>query len=277
MSWGIPVPGDNKHVMYVWFDALVNYISTLGWPENTETFEKYWKNGTPTQYCGKDNTRFQSVMWQGMLLAAELPPSHTIVINGFVTGEGGIKMSKSLGNAVNPVDLVKEYGTDALRYFVAREISSFEDSPFTTERFKDAYNANLANGLGNLVSRVMKMATTNGVILNEKKFTTTQGITDADVFVQKYKKALDVFDIHTASNAVWDLVGSTDKSIQDKQPFKLIKTNPKEGKEAIHWLLYNLLTISDMLNLIMPETAKIIDGLVRENKMPDKPLFLRKD
>lgn len=277
MAWGVPVPGDADHVMYVWFDALVNYISTLGWPEDTVTFEKFWKNGTPTQYCGKDNTRFQSVMWQAMLMAADLPPTHTVVVNGFVTGDGGVKMSKSLGNVVNPVDIVHEYGTEALRYFVAREIGSFEDSPFTMERFKLAYNTNLANGLGNLVSRVMKMATTNGVILNEKKFTTADGIADADVFVEKHKKALEVFDIQAAANAVWDLIGQTDKSIQVKQPFKLIKTNPEEGKEAIYWLLYNLLVISDMLVPIMPETAKMIDGLVRGNKMPETPLFLRKE
>jgi methionyl-tRNA synthetase len=277
MPWGVEVPGDSEHVMYVWFDALPSYISTLGWPDDRKTFERFWKNGTPTQYCGKDNTRFQSVMWQAMLLAADLPSTHTVVVNGFVTGEGGIKMSKSLGNGVDPLDVIKEYGTDALRYFVCREIGSFEDSPFTLERFKSAYNTNLANGLGNLVSRVMKMATSNGLILNEKEYTTGQGVDDADVFVQRYKKALEVFDIQAASNAVWDLIGSTDKSIQTNQPFKLIKTDPAAGKEAIYWLLYNLLVISDMLLPIMPETAKAIDGLVRGNKMPENPLFLRRE
>jgi methionyl-tRNA synthetase len=186
-------------------------------------------------------------------------------------------MSKSLGNVANPVDIIREYGTDALRYFVAREILPFEDSPFTAERFKQAYNTNLANGLGNLVSRVMKMATANSVLLNEKKFTTSQGIIEADVFVQRYKAALNEFDIQKAVNAIWDLISWADKSIQAKQPFKLIKTNPEEGKEAIYWLLYDLLTISDMLYPIMPQTAEIIQALVRGNKMPDAPLFLRKD
>ncbi len=143
MSWGIPVPGDDEHVMYVWFDALVNYISTLGWPHNAEDpdglFQKFWQNGTPTQYCGKDNTRFQSIMWQSMLMAADLPNSSQIIVNGFVMGDGGVKMSKSLGNVINPTDLIVEYGTDALRYFVLREIPSFEDSPVTVERFKDTY------------------------------------------------------------------------------------------------------------------------------------------
>ena len=151
MSWGIEVPEDPEHVMYVWFDALINYISTLGWPENTEQFDKYWVNGNPTQYCGKDNTRFQGAMWQAMLMAANLPNSHQIIVDGFITGEGGIRMSKTLGNVVDPRDVVSEYGVDALRYFLLREVSSFEDSPFTIERFKDAYNSGLANGLGNLV------------------------------------------------------------------------------------------------------------------------------
>ena len=176
MPWGIEVPGDSEHVMYVWFDALVNYISTLGWPENIEQFEKYWINGTPTQYCGKDNTRFQGAMWQAMLMAAFGDDKHCssqIVVDGFITGENGVRMSKTIGNVVDPRDVVNEYGTDALRYFLLREISSFEDSPFTIERFKDAYNSGLANGLGNLVSRTMQMVVSYGIdisLVDEKSF-----------------------------------------------------------------------------------------------------------
>jgi methionyl-tRNA synthetase len=278
MSWGIPVPGDEDHVMYVWFDALVNYVSTLGWPEDTVTFEKFWKDGTPTQYCGKDNTRFQSVMWQAMLIAAGLPNTNTVVVNGFVTGEGGIKMSKSLGNVVNPVDIVNGYGTDALRYFVAREIGSFEDSPFTVERFKAAYNSGLANGLGNLVSRVMKMATTYGVLFDVTKFTLDEdGLPKGDVFVSNYKKALDSFDIKLATDSIFGVVSHADLTIQNKQPFKLIKTNPEEAKEVVSWLLLDLNTIALMLKPILPGTAEIMCTLLRENKMPEKPLFLRKD
>jgi methionyl-tRNA synthetase len=168
MPWGIPVPGDSNHVMYVWFDALVNYISTLGWPDNKANFEKFWVNGTPVQYAGKDNLRQQSAMWQAMLLSAGLPPTSTIVINGFINS-GGQKMSKSLGNVISPYDVVNEYGTDALRYYVCRELSAFEDSDMTMEKFKESYNANLANGLGNLVSRIMKMAQDNIEKLNDGK------------------------------------------------------------------------------------------------------------
>jgi methionyl-tRNA synthetase len=268
MSWGVPVPGDDAHVMYVWFDALVNYISTLGWPEDIENFEKFWTNGTPAQYCGKDNLRQQSAMWQAMLMAADLPCSHTIVINGFITGDGGVKMSKSLGNVVSPVDIVNEYGTEALRYFLLRELSSFEDSPFTMERFKDSYNANLANGLGNLTSRIMKMAETN---LSE-----TPAIPDKTL-PENWIKEIEEFNIQKAMNIVWEHVGELDRIIQKEEPFKLVKTDPEKGKEIINDLVVRLYTIGRMLNPMMPATSKIIKETVKSNKMPDKPLFLRKD
>ncbi|KND50733.1 MAG: methionyl-tRNA synthetase, partial [Parcubacteria bacterium C7867-003] len=141
MSWGVPVPGDDLHVMYVWFDALVSYISTLDWPQSEDDFNKFWadKDSQTVQYCGKDNLRQQSAMWQAMLMAAGLPNTNKIVINGFLTGDGGVKMSKSLGNVINPYDVVNEYGADAFRFFVSKEISNFEDSPFTMERFKESY------------------------------------------------------------------------------------------------------------------------------------------
>lgn len=268
MEWGIGVPDDADHVMYVWFDALVNYISTLGWPEDTKTFKKYWQDGTPTQYCGKDNTRFQSVMWQAMLLAADLPPTHTVVVNGFITGEGGVKMSKSLGNVINPMDIVKEYGTEALRYFLAREVGSFEDSPFTLERFKASYNSGLANGLGNLVSRVMKMATTH----LDVPISVPEGPISSD-----YQKALNSFDIKSATDIVWLHIATADFVIQDKAPFKLVKTDPDAGKKVIRDLLVHLHTVGRMLEPILPETAQAIQTLVRENRMPDAPLFLRKE
>ena len=170
MPWGVPVPNDSEQVMYVWFDALVNYISTLGWPDNKEAFEKYWVDGKPVQYCGKDNLRQQSAMWQAMLMASGLPCSSQVIINGFITGDGGIKMSKSIGNVINPYDVVAEYGTDALRYFVLRELSSFEDSPFTMERFREAYNSGLANGIGNLTSRLMNMIVSYDVDISDIVF-----------------------------------------------------------------------------------------------------------
>jgi len=268
MSWGIAVPDDPDHVMYVWFDALVNYISTLGWPENAEQFEKYWVRGNPTQYCGKDNTRFQGAMWQAMLMAADLPNSYQIVVDGFITGENGIRMSKTLGNVVDPRDVVKEYGIDALRYFLLREISSFEDSPFTIERFKEAYNAGLANGLGNLASRILT--------LSEKYLEKCPEIPEHSI-PQEFKNIFNEFKIHEATNFVWDEIGELDKFIQKTEPFKVIKIDEKKGKELISEMVLRLYTIARMLNPIMPETNVLLKKLIKENKKPEKPLFPRKD
>ncbi|MFZ3011681.1 MAG: methionine--tRNA ligase [Minisyncoccia bacterium] len=268
MSWGIPVPGDLEHVMYVWFDALVNYISTLGWPDQMENFEKYWVHGTPVQYCGKDNTRFQSAMWQAMLMAAGIKNTDQLVVNGFITAEGGVKMSKTLGNVADPKELVAEYGTDALRYFLLREVSSFEDSPFTMERFKEAYNSGLANGLGNLTSRVLT--------LSEKYLDgcpeLTDAITDPDPRI-----LLESFHIHEYSSAVWLKIQSLDKKIQETEPFKVVKVDEKKGKELIKENVLRLYEISEMLIPLLPETAKTIQALIKANKKPEKPLFLRKE
>lgn len=268
MSWGVPVPNDAEHVMYVWFDALVNYISTLGWPENKENFEKFWANGTPVQYCGKDNLRQQSAMWQAMLMSAGLPPTQSIIINGFITADGGVKMSKSLGNTINPKDLVDEYGTDALRYFLSAELSSFEDSPFTVERFKSAYNAKLANGLGNLVSRVMKMAQDN----LESPIENAEFEDMSRLFI-----ILDTFEINKAVEYIWNEISEIDKYIQTNQPFRLVKADPEAGKKMIADLVGRVHFVSSMLSIVLPETSAKIKELIKENKSPEAPLFLRKD
>lgn len=267
MPWGIPVPGDDTQVMYVWFDALVNYISTLGWPERGGDFEKYWVNGTPTQYCGKDNTRFQSAMWQAMLMACGVENSYQIVVNGFITGEGGIRMSKSLGNGVDPKDVVSEYGTDALRYFLLREVGSFEDSPFTMERFKEAYNSGLANGLGNLTSRILT--------LSEKYLDKCPEIPEQNDF-REYFSFYESFDIKKAADYVWEKITELDKIIQETQPFKVIKNNEAKGKEMIKDLVLKLYAIARMLNPIMSETSVKLKELIKQNKKPETPLFIRR-
>ncbi|MDD3663258.1 MAG: class I tRNA ligase family protein, partial [Candidatus Pacebacteria bacterium] len=252
--------------MYVWFDALTNYISTLGWPENTENFEAFWKYGNPTQYCGKDNTRFQGVMWQAMLMAAGLPNSHQIIVNGFITGEGGIRMSKSLGNGVDPKEIVDEYGTDALRYFLLREVSSFEDSPFTVDRFKEAYNSGLANGLGNLTSRILTLSEKH---LEEKVILPEYDYSDM-------KDNMEKFDIKLVMDLTWSFVRDLDEYIQKEEPFKVIKVDENAGKEHIRLLIQRLSIIAKRLIPMMPETAEKILHYININKKPEEPLFLRK-
>jgi methionyl-tRNA synthetase len=272
MPWGVPVPDDDKHVMYVWFDALVDYISAIGWPGGD--FEKWWvETGGVVQYCGKDNLRQQSAMWQAMLMAAGLTPSKTIVVNGFVTGEGGVKMSKSLGNVVNPLDVVKEYGTDALRYYVAREISPFEDSPFTMDKFKESYNAGLANGIGNLTSRIMT--------LSEKyvQKTVTEKVIEVEQGEGSYRHIYDVicgFDIHKACQMIWNRISKLDQRIATEEPFKVVKVDEKKGTSMIVEYLSELATIAFELKPILPGTSEKIISLLKENKKPSDPLFMRK-
>lgn len=263
MPWGVPVPDDADQVMYVWFDALVNYVSAIGWPTDMAKFASWWP---VTQFAGKDNLRQQAAMWQAMLMSAGLPPSKQIIIHGFIQS-GGQKMSKSLGNVINPLDLVNEYGTEAVRYFLARHVSTFEDSDVTLEKFKEAYNAGLANGLGNLVSRVMKMASTN----------LDQPIeVPSDTIPQEFKDLLEKFEIQKAADLIWQKIAEADLLIQQTEPFKLIKTDRNAAIKIINDLCLRVHAISQMLESFLPATSATIKKLVTENKMPEKPLFVRK-
>jgi len=277
MPWGIAVPNDTAHVMYVWFDALVNYVSAVGWNHDMKTFDKWWvETGGVVQYCGKDNLRQQSAMWQAMLMAAGLSPSKTIIIDGFITGEGGVKMSKSLGNTVDPIGIVDEYGTDALRYFMAKELSPFEDSPFTMEKFKELYNAGLANGVGNLTSRIMKMAVTNAVTFTGNTRKVFLDSSEYKTIKEKYDEGFRNYNIQQSANAVWELISNTDKIIQNREPFKKIKSNFTEAIEDMCELVMRLRVVGELLQPIMPETANKIIKLVDDVKIPETPLFMRK-
>ncbi len=268
MPWGIPVPGDDEHVMYVWFDALTNYIATLGWPDEEGDFKKFWEEGTPTQYCGKDNTRFQGVLWQAMLLACGLTNSHQIVVNGFIVGDGGVKMSKTIGNVVDPKDIAREYGTEALRFFLLSEVANFEDSPFTLERFKDAYNAKLANGLGNLTSRILT--------LSEKYL--SNSVSDIGIDrASDFDSSFDKFDISFTMNIIWHYINDADKFIQENKPFEIIKSDKDKGIILIEECVKKLWKIQKMLIPVLPQTAKLIEDNIIANKKPETPLFLRKD
>lgn len=243
MPWGVPVPDDPDHVMYVWFDALTNYVSTLGWPEDEKTFNDFWP---VIQFAGKDNLRQQSAMWQAMLMSAGLPNSKQIIIHGFITA-GGQKMSKSLGNVVDPFDLVNCYGTDALRYWLARELSSFEDGDYTEASMRARYNGDLANNLGNLVSRVAKLSETlkseeiDPVVTKQIETTT-----------QKYHEAIREFKLHEALSHLWELFTFANVYINEKAPWK---TGDAGAVASIAHLIQESATL---LEPFLPETAKKI-------------------
>ncbi len=242
MPWGVSVPGDDKHVMSVWFDALVNYISCLGWPDNLKKFNEFWPG---LQTAGKDNLRQQSSMWQAMLMSAGLPTSKQIFIHGFVTS-GGQKMSKSLGNVIDPFELVKKYGTDPLRYFLLREIQPTEDGDFTYEKFEQRYNSDLAKGLGNLVARVITLAKKSPPEADQPR---TGKFPIAET-KQKYKKALNEFKFNEALASVWELISFCDKYIEEEKPWE------RDKEKVIADLLFVIGEIARLLAPFLPETSE---------------------
>ncbi|MDD4994684.1 MAG: methionine--tRNA ligase [Candidatus Pacebacteria bacterium] len=267
MPWGVPVPGDKDHVMYVWFDALANYITTLGWPEDTTKFNKFWINGMPTQYCGQDNLRQQAAMWQAILMAAGLPNSYQIVVNGFVTGASGIKMSKTLGNTIDPIKLISHYGIDAFRYYVVHHIHPWDGSPVTYESFHEIYNANLVNGLGNLASRVLMMA--------EKNLLQPVEISQENL-PEEWHENLSAFRIDLACDYIWKKISSLDKAINEDKAFNLVKDDIERARKLITQYVKELSVIAKMLEPILPQTSKEIEKYILINKKP-APIFLRKD
>ena len=275
LPWGVPVPGDDSQVMYVWFDALTNYISTLGWPQSAGTsrdtsedlFERFWVNGFTLQLAGKDQVRFQSIMWQAMLMSAGIKNTDRVVYHGFITS-GGQKMSKSIGNVIDPYTIVDEYGADALRYFLARHVHPFEDSDVTMVRFKETYNADLANGLGNLTARIMTLA--------EKNLPAPVARPEPVGFAKEYTDALEHYDYNSALTFVWQQIQALDKRIVETEPFKIVKTDPEKGRALITDLATELYGIARMLNPFMPEANRIIKETILANKKPGN-LFPRKE
>lgn len=254
--WGFEVPGDNSQIIYVWGDALPNYISAIGYEKETKQFKSLWPVNV---HCiGKDILRFHAVIWPAMLLSAGLAVPKAIFVHGFIT-VAGQKMSKSLGNVVDPFELVEKYGTDAVRYYFLREISSTEDGDFTIEKFEARYNSDLASGIGNLVARVSKMAQGIKSKANNQKFKK-----EIEKTKKNYKKALEEFKFNEALKAIWDLISFCDKYIDQEKPWE-----QKENSEKIlQDLLFVIDNIADLLEPFLPETSKRI-------KKREIPLFPR--
>lgn len=274
ISWGIPVPGDKNQVMYVWFEALMNYITVLGYPEHDD-FKKFWPANV--QVIGKDILRFHAAIWPGMLLALGLPLPETLYVHGFVNVEGQ-KMSKSLGNVIHPKQIIDEYGVDVFRYYFLRHIPSYEDGDFSWSRLSEAYNNELANELGNAVQRTAAMVKQyqNGIIGT---------IPGAEHDIAQYDEALANCRFDRALDEVWEQVRGLNQYIDEEKPWELHKKNDKEHlQEVLAYQASCLLEIAEMLQPFMPETALKIrhvfeDGVVHpiegtlfpRKEAPEKP------
>jgi methionyl-tRNA synthetase len=270
ISWGIPVPGDSTQVMYVWFEALMNYITVLGYPDN-EYFTKYWP--ADTQVIGKDILRFHAAIWPAMLLGLNIPLPKLLFVHGFITNDGK-KMSKTLGNVVDPLEVIDTYGLDAFRYYIYRHGPSSEDVDFTWEKFETAYNGELANELGNAVQRVAAMIIKyqEGVIGN---------VPEAEHDVGQYHEAIGDCRFDRAIEAIWEQVRGLNQYIEEEKPWLIAKENDQEHlQEVLAEAVSSLLEIADLLVPFLPDTSKKIQSVFREGvikPLKEQSLFPKKE
>ncbi|MGH2812746.1 MAG: class I tRNA ligase family protein, partial [Actinomycetota bacterium] len=262
-GWGIPVPGDPAQVMYVWFDALTNYINALGYAGETDLYRQFWlENPNRFHVIGKGILRFHAVYWPAMLLSAGVPLPSTILVHGYITARG-TRMSKTLGNVVNPADLVARYGTDPLRYFLLAKIPPFDDSDFTLERFVDVHNSELADQLGNLLSRVTAMVDRycSGKVPAPREAEEPDAALEqaARSTPGKVAEAMDRFAFHEAVGAIWDLVSEANRYVVVREPWNLAKqmdSNPAAAA-ALDTCLYSLV---EVLRLVAGLAQPFIPG-----------------
>jgi len=253
LSWGVPVPGDEEQVMYVWLDALSNYITVLGYPDK-EGWQEFWP--ADVQVVGKDILRFHAGIWPAMLLGLGLQLPKTLLVHGHVI-VGGAKMSKTVGNVVDPIQIIDEYGVDAFRYYFSRHIPTLDDGDFTWEKFEAAYNGELANDLGNLVSRVSNMILKYqaGVIGESEQ---------AEHDMSLYHDSMNALEFNRALDEVWNMVRSLNQYIDTVKPWAVAKEVGKDAEAEAHLseILSHcagaLLQIGDLLWPFLPDTAKTV-------------------
>ena len=260
LTWGVSVPGDDSQVMYVWMDALSNYITVLGYPD--EDISDWWP--AAAEFVGKDILRFHAILWPAILMGLGLPLPKVLVSHGMVLSNGQ-KMSKSIGNVIDPVEVLGKHGVDALRYFFLRHIDTFADSDFTWEKFEDAYNNELANDLGNLVQRLATLAHKNNIVAEDKNI-----VLDAN-----YKSLMDNYEFSKAFDYAWEKVNSLNRQIDEEKPWSLAKNGETEKLNYVmNSLIYGMREANEMLRPFLPNaTSKIAEVFSGEILPPETPLF----
>lgn len=266
VEWGIPVPGDESQSIYVWGDALTNYISAVGYGRNEAEFNDHWP--ADIHFIGKDISKFHALIWPGMLLSAGLPLPKRIFIHGFLTVNGQ-KMSKSLGNVVDPFELIRQYGADPVRYFFLREVTPTEDGDFSPEKFKERYNADLAGGLGNLAARTITLASKTGVSAPRRTDPTV--IAEIERAKSGRDSMMDEFKFNTALEEIWRLIAFADRYVEVNRPWE-----KKAGREEIIGdLLFMLESIAQLIEPFMPDSSATILDQMKKGK--SDPIFKRAD
>jgi methionyl-tRNA synthetase len=263
LPWGVPVPSDKDQVMYVWFEALMYYLTALSYPGGD--VEHYWP--AQIQVIGKDILRFHALIWPAILLSAGLDLPKALSVHGFVSSAGK-KMSKSLGNTIDPFEAVEQYGADAFRYYLLRHIPAHDDGDFTWEKFEQSYNSELADDLGNLVFRTASMVSRyqDGAIGQ---------VPEAEHDVSRYHEALENFQFDRALETVWEQIHSLNQYIEEEKPWELAKEDKDHLSEVLGYLVGSLLQIAQLLDPFLPATAQQIregfkDGVISPEL---KPLF----
>jgi methionyl-tRNA synthetase len=269
LSWGVPVPGDESQVMYVWFEALLNYITVLGYPEYKD-FSEFWP--ADVQVIGKDILRFHAAIWPGILLGLKLPLPKVLYVHGFVNVDGK-KMGKSLGNSIAPSEIINKYGVDAFRYYFMRHMPSYNDGDFSWEKMENTYNNELANELGNAVGRVSAM-------LSKYQADIVGNIPEPNHDIHDYQEALDNCQFDRALDEVWEQVRGINQYIDTEKPWTIAKSGDSQHlQEVLAYCVGCLLEIADLLLPFMPETSTKIqnvfkDGLVTPLKEPLFPKYI---
>ncbi|HOZ53448.1 MAG TPA: methionine--tRNA ligase [bacterium] len=264
MPWGVSVPGDDSQVMYVWFDALVNYISCLGWPDNLNNFANFWPG---LQVCGKDNLRPQTAMWPAMLMSAGLDISEQVLIFGFLTVNGQ-KISKSSGNTVDPIELIEKYGADTVRYYLSKEISTFEDGDFSYEKLEKLYTSDLVNGLGNLVARVSNLIEkfSGDIVLEKINYQeNTPLIGKKDDFFILFEEKMKEYKLNEAIMVISSKIKETDEYLSQKTPWKM--EDGPEKEEILKKSAENILNIALLSYPFIPESANKIIAQFNADKI----------
>lgn len=254
IDWGIPVPGDHTQVMYVWFEALMNYITVLGYPDHQD-FKTFWP--AQVQVVGKGILRFHAAIWPAMLMALGLPLPRTLYVHGYVTVDNQ-KMSKSLGNAVSPDKVIAKYGADAFRYFFLKHIPSYGDGDFSWQAYDDAYNNELANELGNAVQRTV-------VMIQKYQKGLIGDIPPANHDISQYDEAMEVCKFDRALDEVWEQVRGLNQYIEEEKPWSIAKAGDEEHlREVLAYQASSLLEIASLLVAFLPDTAAKIQAIFSE-------------